>query len=202
MNYYAKEYETYFAKTVQLNPASFLLPFVKRLPKNGAKILDIGCGSGRDLRWLKERGFDAVGIERSAGLAMLARQFSGCEVIEADFETFDFSGASADGLLLIGALVHIPHDHLETILKKIIKGVKPQGIIYISMKKVDKRLKYIEYTASGRIFYFWRRFELEEIFQRNNLEIISFSENESLLETSEKWLGYILNKKSTTNNIY
>ncbi len=70
----------------------------------------MGCGSGRDLLWLKERGFKVMGFERSEGLAELARKNSGCEVIEGDFETFDFSPLSFDAVIASGSLVHVPHE--------------------------------------------------------------------------------------------
>ncbi len=213
LDYYDKESLSYFEKTVKVNPASFLTPFVNRLPKR-AMVVDIGCGSGRDLKYLKTRGFDAVGIERSAGLALLAREYSGCEVIEADFTIFDFSSLTADGMLLIGALVHTPHDQIEMVLKNIVNGLKRWGIIYISVKKGDKNLKYDEIialsgdnlsqdknsrgkggdfcTAYTRTFYLWNRESIESIFSKIGLKVVSFSETISMLATGERWLGYLL----------
>lgn len=216
VDYYEKEYKAYFNKTVSLDPSLFLETFIQKINK-GAMILDIGCGSGRDIKWLKERGFDAVGLERSAGLASLARQYSGCRVIEADFETFDFSNFSADGMLMTGSLVHLHWDKFEETLQHIIKGLKPEGIIYISLKKADENI-YIEnrrisidqksghnhikrdatgiYSDSKRQFYMWKTSDLEDIFFSSGLEILHFSETQSLLKTNEIWLGYLMiNKK-------
>jgi len=39
----------------------------------------VGCGSGRDLLWMKKQDFDVIGFERSPGLAELARENAGCE---------------------------------------------------------------------------------------------------------------------------
>jgi SAM-dependent methyltransferase len=78
------------------------MPLVEHLTP-GSKVLDAGCGSGRDMLWLTERGFNCTGLERSPELAALAREHSGLPVIEADFETFDFSRMNMDAVLLIGA---------------------------------------------------------------------------------------------------
>jgi SAM-dependent methyltransferase len=89
-NYYQKNYKAYHEKTFSIDPSSFLAPLAQRLSAD-AFVLDVGCGSGRDLLWMKKRGFDVIGFERSPGLAELARDNAACEVMEGDFESYDFS---------------------------------------------------------------------------------------------------------------
>ncbi|MGA9179151.1 MAG: methyltransferase domain-containing protein, partial [Desulfobacterales bacterium] len=79
-DYYQKNYTAYHEKTFSIDPSSFLTPLAQRLPPE-AFILDVGCGSGRDLLWMKKRGFEVIGFERSEGLAELARNNADCEVI-------------------------------------------------------------------------------------------------------------------------
>ena len=89
-DYYQKNYKAYNEKTFSIDPSSFLVLLAKRLPPE-AFVLDMGCGSGRDLLWMKKQGFDVIGFERSPGLAELARDNAGCEVIEGDLETYNFN---------------------------------------------------------------------------------------------------------------
>jgi SAM-dependent methyltransferase len=117
-DYYQKKFEEYHKKTFNIDSSSFLLPLSEKLSP-GACILDIGCGSGRDMLWFKQRGFEVVGFERSPGLADLARKNVGCEVIEGDFEIYDFSQLSVDAIMLVGALVHLPHSKVPEILNSI-----------------------------------------------------------------------------------
>ena len=102
-DYYQKNFKTYHEKTFSIDPSSFLEPLAKILPA-GASVLDVGSGSGLDLLWMKKNGFDVIGFEHSPGLAELARENAGCEVIEGDFETYDFSAILVDGMMAIGAL--------------------------------------------------------------------------------------------------
>lgn len=195
-DYYTTNYRDYHEKTFSIDPAPFLAPFAETLPP-GAHILDIGCGSGRDLLWLKKKGFAVTGFERSPGLAVLARQNAGCTVIEGDFETFDFAALSADALLASGSLVHLPHDRLPAVLVNILKALKPEpqstsgrppALAYISLKQGTGTRT----DAQGRTFYLWQDSELRKIFARPGLAVRSFARSESAVGSGEIWLGYIL----------
>jgi len=51
----------YHDQTVSIDPASFLSPLIRCLSPSSV-ILDVGCGSGRDMRWLKDEGVSADGV--------------------------------------------------------------------------------------------------------------------------------------------
>jgi SAM-dependent methyltransferase len=69
-DFYQKNYKVYHEKTFSIDPSSFLAPLAKRLPAE-AFILDVGCGSGRDLLEVykrlkfKEHLNDGVGTDRN-----------------------------------------------------------------------------------------------------------------------------------------
>ena len=190
MDYYHREFQSYFHSTVHVDSTLFLEPVVKYLPPGG-EVWDVGCGSGRDLLWLKLRGFKAVGLERSQGLARLAAKHSGCQVIQGDFNTFDFSRLAVDAILLTGALVHVPWQELPALLSTILPGLKPGGILFLSLKQGNG----VREDKKGRRFYLWQEAALEAIFQKISLEILSASKNQSLLATGEKWLVHVLKKE-------
>jgi len=66
-NYYQQNFDAYHQRTFHIDPKSFLSPLEMRLSK-GAAILDVGCGSGRDLLWFKERGYEVTGFEKNKGM--------------------------------------------------------------------------------------------------------------------------------------
>jgi len=188
-DYYEINAYQYHASTVQVDPASFLEPLARRLAP-GATILDIGCGSGRDICWFKERGFRPTGLERSSTLADLARTHSGCAVLDADFETHDFSALSFDALVLVGALVHLPHNRLKEVLENILQALAPAGHALITLKE---GLELIE-TSHGRTFYLWQDPDLRSIYAELNLTVVSFSRDISKVRDTDIWLGYVLKK--------
>ena len=90
-----------------------------------ATILDIGCGSGRDMGWFAEYGFQPTGFELSPSLAQLARKHSGCKVFEGDFTQYDFSDFQVDALVFAGSLVHLPEQDLAHVLKSTCRAHTP-----------------------------------------------------------------------------
>lgn len=68
--------------------------------REGARLLEIGPGTGQATRSLAERGFEIVCVELGAGLAARARQklasFANVEVVHADFETWEPVGELFD----------------------------------------------------------------------------------------------------------
>jgi SAM-dependent methyltransferase len=190
INYYQNNFNEYHKRTFSADSSSFLSPFVKALSP-GVSILDAGCGSGRDLLWLKNQGFQVVGFEQSAGLADLARKHTGCKIIEGDFETYNFTGLKFDAILASGSFVHLPHGRLLLTIQNIRSVLDRTGIFYISLKQGDNFFT----DHSNRTFYLWQDAQLREIFRQLNLDVIHFSNTESVLNSNDMWLGYVLKVK-------
>jgi len=66
------------------------------------RVLDIGCGPGRHLLWLQERGVEAVGIDFSPGTVEVARSRGCREVYVMDVAALDFPADSFDGVIMMG----------------------------------------------------------------------------------------------------
>ena len=73
---------------------------VAAMPRNPGKILDLGCGPGRDLVAFSQQGHEVVGLDATPAFVEYARQVSGCEVWQQTFlsldlppETFSFAAA-------------------------------------------------------------------------------------------------------------
>ena len=191
-DFYQEQAAAYYDSTVKIDPTSFLEPLANRL-QPGAQILDIGCGSGRDLKWFREKGFAATGFERSPELARRARRFSGCPVIEGDFTTYDFSQLSCDAITLIGALVHLPETELAPTLRRITRALKPEGLLYLTLKEGNGR----QTAPDGRVFTLWPENNLRQVFTTLDFTILDFSRKTSKLRASDTWLGFILQRRET-----
>lgn len=76
---------------------------------SGARVVDLGCGSGVFTNLLQQRGYRCSGVDLSPNLIAIARaNFSSIEFHTGDIEQLPFADASFDGVLLSGVLHHLP----------------------------------------------------------------------------------------------
>ena len=107
-----------------------LLKHIKGAPP--FTILDFGCGPGRDLKAFSDFGHVAVGLEGSARFAAMAREYSGCEVLEQDFLKLDLPAARFDGVFANASLFHVPGGELPRVLRELHASLKPGGVLFSS----------------------------------------------------------------------
>jgi ubiquinone/menaquinone biosynthesis C-methylase UbiE len=75
----------------------------------GARVADLGCGSGAFTALLRDAGYRVVGIDISPKLIAVGRQkHPGLELVEGDVENLPFESDSLDAVLLSGLVHHFP----------------------------------------------------------------------------------------------
>ena len=75
-DYYQQNAQRFFDETVDVDMSAVYQPFLALL-KPGARILDAGCGSGRDAKAFSERGYAVDAFDASAELAERAERLIG-----------------------------------------------------------------------------------------------------------------------------
>ncbi len=116
----------------------------------------------------------------------------GCEIIEGDFETFDFSKQTFGAILLCGSFVHIPHVELETVFASVMGGLAEGGKVLVSLKAG----KGSSIDGDDRIFYLWQNEDLRDIFSRHGFRVLECHRAVSKVNSSDTWLSYVLSKGS------
>ncbi|VFQ43599.1 class I SAM-dependent methyltransferase [Desulfoluna butyratoxydans] len=193
-DYYEQEAQRFFDATVNIDPTPILTPLAEALLP-GARILDIGCGSGRDLLWLKERGFYPHGLEPSPALAALAETHSGCPVTVGELTTTDFLDRPWDGILVSGVLVHLPHGTVPGHLLRLAGALADGGRLYVSVKEG----KGEGTDADDRSFYYWQDDDFRQVAQGAGLSVLSMSRSASARGNADIWLGYLLKAEGGTS---
>lgn len=96
------------------------------------RLLDFGCGPGRDLRTLAAAGHIAIGLDGAARFVEMARGFSGCDVWLQDFTRLELPPAYFDGVYANASLFHVPTALLPRVLGELRRALKPRGVLFAS----------------------------------------------------------------------
>ena len=170
LDYYNQNANTFFEGTVSVNFKEVQDKFLKVLP--GKRILDFGCGSGRDTKYFLDNGYDVIAIDGSIELCKKASEYTGIEVKHMLFQELNEKD-TYDGIWACSSILQLNKEELKPVLLKMIDALKKQGIIYTSFKYGD-----FEGERNGRYF--------------SNFTIESFKEyvqDISTIQIEEYWLS-------------
>lgn len=96
------------------------------------RLLDFGCGPGRDLKAFADMGHEPIGLDGTASFAAMARSFSGCTVWQQDFLALDLPAEHFDGVFANASLFHVPAQELPRVLRALHATLKPRGVLFSS----------------------------------------------------------------------
>ena len=132
LNYYQNNAQTFFDGTVNVDMSSLYETFTRSLAP-GARVLDAGCGSGRDAKTFMEMGYQVEAFDASSALVEMARAHTGLPVQLMTFADVAWK-AEFDGIWCCASLLHIPAVELPGVMQKIADALKPGGVWYVSFK--------------------------------------------------------------------
>ena len=145
ITYYNEKTEEFISGTIDVDFTYIQNIFLSYLPV-GAKILDFGCGSGRDTKYFLEHGYDVDAIDGSEELCKRASEYTGIPVRHMYFQELS-EVETYDGIWACASILHLKKEEIAPVLEKMITATKPGGILYVSFKYGD-----FEGEINGRYF--------------------------------------------------
>lgn len=169
-NYYESNAERYAAETFS---ADMLKQYQRFLPllKKGAKILDVGSGSGRDACYFQKQGYQATALEPSKNLCREIRKVFSGEIVCSDIQ--DYRPAERyDGIWACASLIHLQEEEILCFFKKIDMYLNDNGIVYVSGKsgistgEVEDGRFFLEFTEQlvEKILTVNKQLQLEQLW--------------------------------------
>lgn len=169
--------------------------------KSNAKLLDIGCGSGRDLAVLHKLGHQCYGIDPTpefVGIAQRVHPELTDRIVQGGLPdmTPPFGG-EFDGVLCSAVLMHIDVDQLFLAASSIKSCLKIGGRLLYSVP--SKRLDVVSENrdSNGRLFIPDQSGRLQAIFESLGFECISeWGNADSMGRESVEWESVLLELKN------
>ena len=119
--------------------------FLKYIPIGG-KILDFGCGSGRDTKYFLSKGYGVDATDGSEELCKIASEYAGIQVTQMLFQELNAS-EKYDGIWACASILHVEKANLPEVMKRMASATKKGGVVYTSFKHGD-----FEGVRNGRFF--------------------------------------------------
>lgn len=133
LNHYELSARSFWEGTKEHDVSQNYLALLEALPqRQGLRILDLGCGPGRDLQYFKSQGHEPTGLDGSPTFCEMARRLSGCEVLNQNFLALNLPPSSFDGVFANASLFHVPKQELPRVLSELRKALVPEGILFSS----------------------------------------------------------------------
>lgn len=190
LKYYNEHAKSFAASTANLEFTDFQDKFLSYI-KPGARVLDFGCGSGRDTKYFLDKGFQVDAVDGSSELVKIASEYAQIEVKQMLFQELQAVGIY-DGIWACSSILHLTGDELADVMERMEKALVSKGIIYMSFKYGTG-----EDERKGRFFT-----DMTEDKMKGLLDKVGLFVTEEMWMTSdvrpgredEKWLNIIVRK--------
>lgn len=181
----------YAARWQDLRLERALAAFARQLAGR-RRVLDLGCGPGRDLTFLSELGCRPVGLDRSAGMLAQARLLlpRAC-LVAADMRQPPFAPGSFDGVWACASLLHLRREQLSLALAHVAQLLRPNGVVYLAMKAGHGQ-RWIVSQEGQRAFYtFYQPGELETVLAAAGFHLVEGWLEADSAGRDESWINLV-----------
>ena len=192
LNYYNENAKEYFDATFSIDMTDLYKGFLDNMIKGG-RILDLGCGSGRDSLYFKNNGYLVTAVDGCEQLAKEAEELISEKVIVSTFEDLKLE-EKYDGIWACASLLHVNRDKIISLLRKLSNNLKESAVFYISFKYGEN--EYID--NKGRYFNCYTEDSfIDTIKGIKELKIKSIYKSGDTLKGRDSllWLNILLEKE-------
>ena len=170
-----------------------LVDWLRRLPAN-ARLLDLGCGGGRDAADLQQRGYRVVGLDRTRSLLSAGRGlYPSLPLVLADLRQLPFQVAAFGGLWAAASLMHLPKPAARLVLADLYRLIRPGGLLAATVTYGRTSRLVTDGWVPGRYFARWQKDELARAVRRAGWLILELKEVTNR-ERKGRWLNLLAQK--------
>jgi 2-polyprenyl-3-methyl-5-hydroxy-6-metoxy-1,4-benzoquinol methylase len=185
-NFYKKNFLEYFNYTLNINNSIRINKITKIIPKNGT-VLDVGCGSGRDVISLRKKQIEAYGFDDCKELIELAKKEGSKDWFEVkNFENFN-NDKKYDLIMANASLLHLAKSDFNSTIDKLLKGLKNNGILMFALKEGLGS----NYSECGRYFSYYQKDEIFNLMKKKEVVLHDFYKDvDEMNRNNTIWLNF------------
>lgn len=189
IEYYNHNADSFFSGTINADMSDCRNRFLSYVNFKG-KILDAGCGSGRDALAFQQVGYQVDAFDASTELCKKASELLGFPVACKRFEELT-GNEEYDGIWACASLLHVKGEDLPDVMTRLQKMLKPNGILYASFKEGN-----FEREKGGRFFHDMTEQSCIDLFKQAGLQVLETFKSEDVRnDHTEIWVNIIGKKK-------
>lgn len=197
IDWYNKNAKSYTGKTYILKRDFEQLNDFCKLLKPGDKVIDAGCGAGRDTNLFQQKGFDEIGIDISKNIIEEARRkYPKTNFTVADILNLQFENSTFDAVWSHGSIVHFDNENdvLESI-SEFYRVLKTGGKLHLLVKsKSSQRIDSI--SKNERYYNYFSKDEISNILKDRGFKIDEtdeyFEDNQNRNRRLDEKIGWIV----------
>jgi len=191
IQYYDENAHAFFENTSNADLLDIQNRFLSHI-KTGRKILDLGCGSGRDARYFLDCGYEVEATDGSPEMCRLASALLNQPVKQMLFQDLQYI-ETYDGIWACASILHMKKAELPDMFRRIDVALKKEGVFYTSFKHGT-----FEGMRNGRYFTDLDKPALELILKDAALTMkpvdLWISDDARVERRSEQWFNIIFVK--------
>ena len=171
--------------------------------------LDLGCGTGNNMKFLSEFGFGKViGIDGSISAVKEAKNFlkrnKNCKIMNGDFNNIQLKKNSVSVCIDRGSITHNNKKNIKAILGEVNRVLKSNGIFlsylfsinhYAYVKSKNRFFKKETNSKKGLITSFFSRSEIQNLFKNFKIQIIIHEINLNITSNKKSSMWFVVVKK-------
>lgn len=191
IRYYDENAEYYYAQTVGLDLCHLYAPFMTHIP-DGGRILDAGCGSGRDSLYFKRHGYSVTAFDASKAMVRFSSELIGQAVLHLTFDEIAFE-KEFDGVWACASLLHVPRSKAAETITRLANALKGGGVLYVSLKRSSG-----QQVMKGRTYTFYDEASLSVLLRNiGTLELIGpwGSQDTRADRGGEEWINVLAKRR-------
>lgn len=185
---YDVDVDRYLTKLEFPTPEEDLGKFIALL--TGKRILDAGCGAGRDSKYFVDNGYDVIGIDMSEGMLEAARKRTRAKFLLGDVRRTEFRD-SFDGVWCYNTLLHLDESDFKSALNEFYRLLVDDGVLYIATLEGEEG-KFAKRSEKGvKYFYPYTREHTKSMIEDLNFELIDVKPYQ---RKDQNFIDYIVKK--------